>query len=257
MPDSFFRFKQFTIHQDKCAMKVCTDACLFGAWIVDKVASYQLPVAGCLDIGTGTGLLSLMFAQKNPHTIIDAVEIDEAAAQQAKENFEASPWKERLNIYNTSIQLFNPFTIQQFNNSTNQPINHSKKYDLIISNPPFFANDLKSDDTKRNLALHSVQLSLEELLNEVIKHLNDDGSFALLLPYYRTQQFINLAMQQSFHLAEKVLVKQASAHNFFRSILYFQRNETTAVQKKIIIKNKEGKYTNEFAELLKDYYLYL
>src|SRR5215216_7514664 len=134
MAHFFFRFKQFTIHQDKCAMKVCTDACFFGAWIANKVSSFQSPVSSCLDIGSGTGLLSLMLAQKTLAKI-DAVEIDEGAARQAKENFEASPWKERLHVYNTSIQQFDQSTHQLINPSTYQPINITK-YDLIISNPP-------------------------------------------------------------------------------------------------------------------------
>ena len=255
-------------------MKVCTDACLFGALIAQQIRNPppdrisragKSEIRNVLDIGTGTGLLSLMLAQKNPHVIIDAVEIDVAAAQQAKENFEASPWKDRLHVYHTSIQQFNPSTIQPFNQSTTPPFNHSTtqplnqptKYDLILSNSPFFENDLKSDNARRNLALHSSELSLEELLNVVIKHLNDDGSFAVLLPYHRMQQFNNLATQQSLHLSEKILVKQTPAHNYFRSMLCFTKEPTSTQQSEIIIQNEEGKYTIEFVELLKDYYLYL
>jgi tRNA1Val (adenine37-N6)-methyltransferase len=222
-------------------MKVCTDACLFGAWISEEVKSKNSKVKSVLDIGTGTGLLSLMFAQKNIQTIIDAVEIDEAAAQQARENFEASPWKERLQIYSTSIKLF----ISE------------KKYDLIISNPPFFENDLKSNNAKRNLALHSDELSLEELLVAITKFLKEDGSFAVLLPYHRTEQFINLATHCSFHLIEKVLIKQTPKHHYFRSILLFSKESTHTKESEIIIQNDEGKYTEEFVQLLKDYYLYL
>src|SRR6266542_1220956 len=257
MSNSFFRFKQFTVHQDNCAMKVCTDACLFGSWVAHQIRNPKSEIRNALDMGTGTGLLSLMFAQKNPHAIIDAVEIDVAAAQQAKENFEASPWKDRLHVYHTSIQQFNPSTIQPFDQSTTPPFNQPTKYDLILSNPPFFENDLKSDNARRNLALHSSELSLEELLNVVIKHLNDDGSFAVLLPYHRMQQFINLATQQSLHLSEKILVKQTTAHSYFRNILWFTKEPTSAQQSEIIIQNEEGKYTIEFVELLKDYYLYL
>jgi len=221
-------------------MKVCTDACLFAAWIA---GNSQLTAHRLLDIGTGTGLLSLMYAQKNPNAIIDAVEIDEAAAQQAKENFEASPWKERLQVYNIPIQQFNNPGISQ--------------YDLVISNPPFFENQLKSSNTKRNLALHSEELGLEGLLNATDKNLKDDGSFAALLPYHRIGEFINLSLRHSFHPAEKILIKQTPKHNYFRTILLFTRREVSTKQSEIIIKDEEGKYTEEFVELLKDYYLYL
>lgn len=249
MPNNFFRFKQFTIHQNHCAMKVCTDACLFGAWIAEKVKSKNLKIKNVLDVGTGTGLLSLMFAQKNFQTIIDAVEIDNAAAQQAKENFEASPWKKRVHVYNTSIQ--------QFNNSTNQFINQSTKYNLIISNPPFFENDLKSRNAKRNLALHSTELSLEELSDAITKNLKDDGSFAVLLPYHRTEGFLELAARRSFYLTEKVSVKQTPQHNYFRSVLLFSKKSSDTKESEIIIQNESGVYTTKFIELLKDYYLCL
>jgi tRNA1Val (adenine37-N6)-methyltransferase len=222
-------------------MKVCTDACLLGASVVQKIHDPQSAIRNVLDIGTGTGLLSLMYAQKNPSAIIDAVEIDEAAMQQAKENFEASPWKERLHVYHIPIQ--------QFNTST--------RYDLIISNPPFFENDLKSKNTKRNLALHSAELSLEELLNAITTFLKEDGIFALLLPYHRTDQFIHLAAPQSFCLIEKISIKQTPRHNYFRSILLFSKRSTIAKQSEIIIQNENEKYTNDFVSLLKDYYLHL
>ena len=230
-------------------MKVCTDACLFGAWIAEKEKSKNLKGKNVLDIGTGTGLLSLMFAQKNPLVIIDAVEIDETAAQQAKENFDASPWKDRLNIYNTSIQ--------QFSDTTIQPFHYSTKYDLIISNPPFFENDLKANDAKRNVALHAAELGLEELLNEVSRRLKDDGSIAVLLPFHRTEQFVRSARQKDFHLKEKVFLKQTPKHLYFRSLLLFSKEKADANECEIIIQDNDGEYTKKFVELLKDYYLYL
>jgi len=146
-----------------------------------------------------------------------------------------------LHFYNTPIQ--------QFNCST--------KYDLIISNPPFFENDLKSKNSKRNLALHSSELSLPELLDVIVRYLKEDGCFAVLLPYHREEEFIELAAQQSFFSSEKIFIKQTPRHNYFRSILLFTKNPTQTKESEIIIQNERGKYTNDFVELLKDYYLYL
>jgi tRNA1Val (adenine37-N6)-methyltransferase len=241
MPKNYFRFKQFAVKQDKCAMKVCTDACLFGAWV-----AHHSPITmhHSLDIGTGTGLLSLMLAQKLNAANIDAVEIDKAAAEQAKANFDSSPWKERLNIFNTPIQQFATLPT------------HQSKYNLIISNPPFYENDLKSDNKHRNLALHSAELKLEELINTGYTLLNDKGNFFVLIPYHRTEYFLK-SMQSKFLIKEKVFIRQTPKHSYFRSMLCLTKKTVTAVHSEIIIMTEDGKYTNEFIALLKDYYLYL
>jgi tRNA1Val (adenine37-N6)-methyltransferase len=241
MSNSYFQFKQFTVQQEQCAMKVCTDACLFGAWAAERIQHPKSAIRNILDIGTGTGLLSLMLAQQTD-AIIDAVEIDEAATTQARQNFEESPWKDRLNVYNSAIQELDQRT--------------NKRYDLIISNPPFFENDLRGDNAKRNIALHSSELSLDELLNAIDKHLKDDGSFAVLLPYHRTAYFEKLAGLKYF-LQEKILVKQTPKHNYFRSMLLFGATKAEIKEGEIIIREEDELYGETFITLLKDYYLNL
>lgn len=243
MGNNYFQFKQFNIQQEHCAMKVTTDACLFGAWCASIVHSQQSMVQSFLDIGTGTGLLSLMLAQKNTHIKIDAIEIDEHAAMQAASNFQTSPWNERLQVYQTSIQNFQPPQGQKFN--------------FIISNPPFFYNDLKSNHTKRNLALHSEALSLEELLQSIKNNLTTDGKFAVLLPHHRTEYFEKIAGAEKFYSEEKISVKQTPRHPYFRTMILFSKQLTSSTQKEIIIKDEYNNYSAAFKELLKDYYLYL
>lgn len=233
MANTYFKFKQFTIQQEHCAMKVTTDACLFGAWAAEK----QLGSA-ILDIGAGTGLISLMLAQKNIAASIDAIEIDEAAANQAKQNFTASSFGERLTVYPTAIQQF-AATI---------------KYNFIVSNPPFFEDDLQSSNNKRNIALHSTLLSLDQLIASIKNNISADGKFALLLPYHRTNYCIELATP--FYLQEKITVKQTEKHTPFRSMLLFSTTPTTTLEKEIIIK-ENNIYTQEFINLLQAYYLYL
>ncbi|MBV9963005.1 MAG: methyltransferase [Parafilimonas sp.] len=225
-------------------MKVCTDACLFGAWAANSIQNSKVKIKNCLDIGIGTGLLSLMLAQKLNNAKIDAVEIDEAAAQQAKENFEASAWKERLNVYNLAIQQFVNSAIRQF------------KYDVIISNPPFYENDLKSNDTKRNIALHSAELKLDVLLQVADELLNDEGLFFLLLPFHRLSEF-EILMNEIFFIREKALVKQTTKHDYFRCMLMLTKKSTTSSQSEIIILKEKNEYTDDFKNLLNDYYLYL
>ena len=224
-------------------MKVCTDACLFGAFASERIQKSKLKTKNVLDIGTGTGLLSLMFAQKNTDANIHAIEIDEAAAMQATENFNNSDWKESLHVYNDSIQTFS------------SSIN--KKYDVIICNPPFYENNLKSVNKQRNLALHSDKLLLEELITAVKKLIADDGNFFVLLPFHRTKEFEELLLKNELCVKEKVLIKQTPKHNYFRSMFWVKRNGSVCNQSEITIENNEKEYSDEFRELLKDYYLKL
>ncbi len=239
MSNSYFQFKEFTIQQENCAMKVCTDGCLFGAWVADKMANDKKEFDTILDIGTGTGLLSLLLAQKLPGKI-DAIEIDELAAEQAAENMEASPWKNRLQVICGDART----------------VHLGRKYDLIVSNPPFFEKDLKSNDTKRNLALHSEALSLEELLAVITKLLLPEGKFAVLLPYHRKNFFTKIASEQGFFLEAEVLVKQTVEHEYFRAMLLFGQRFKEPNNETMFIRNGID-YSSKFIDLLKDYYLKL
>lgn len=218
-------------------MKVCTDACLFGA----IVAATDLKNARCLDIGTGTGLLTLMIAQKNDIEIIDAVELNRDAATQALENISASLWKDKIKVHQEDILSFKP----------------EKQYDYIISNPPFFEDDLNSPDEAKNNAKHSTTLSLSQLLVIADKHLTKDGVFTVLLPYPRVKYFTEEALKAGFHLTEQILVKQTFKHKFFRGILFLSRKDSVIQKTEINIKDADYKYTPEFTAYLKDYYLFL
>jgi len=218
-------------------MKVCTDARILGAWFAEKIPSYST----VLDIGSGTGLLMLMLAQKNK-ALISGIEIDLPSYKQLKENIEQSPWKQRIYIY--------PGDVRQFA--------FPEKFDFIISNPPFFENDLPSKLETKNIAKHSKELSLNELMEVIDTNLDKSGSFGLLLPYHRTNYFEELALKHQFHLNEKLSIKQTAKHDFFRSILHFSRNKVQPMEDHIlIIQGPDGKYSEEFTELLKDYYLKL
>lgn len=224
-------------------MKVTTDACLFGAMVAScktcLPAGKQL--VNCLEIGTGTSLLSLMVAQKNNALKIDAVEIDAAAAEQAAENIAASPWADRIQVFNEDILN----------------LGSDKKYEYIISNPPFFEDDLQSADKAKNNAKHNTSLNLLQLLQVVEKYLTPEGFFAVLLPYHRVGYFIEESEKMGLHLSKQILVKQTLKHKFFRGILFLSRKEVDPQQDEIIIKDAEHNYTPQFAAALKDYYLFL
>ena len=195
---SYFQFKEFTIHQDKCAMKVCTDACILGAWVANTIEASS--IKNILDIGCGTGLLSLMLAQKIEASI-EAIEINLDAANQATENISNSPWSENIQVIHTSLQNFIS----------------SKKYDLIISNPPFYEDDLRSGDEHKNAAKHDTALKLVELILFVKDHLADKGIFAVLLPFQRVNYFEKRVNEYGLFIQEKLLIKQSPQHDFLLS----------------------------------------
>lgn len=237
MANSYFQFKQFTIHQDQCAMKVCTDACILGAWFAAKVPD----IGYFLDIGSGTGLLMMMIAQQS-NAEIHGIEIDLAAYRQLKENTQQNRWKERLRVFPGDARNYH-FPL---------------KYDFIISNPPFFENDLQSHSEREQVAKHSKQLTLEELLDTIDIHLQPYGGFGILIPYQRLQEFEQLAARKGFHCTEELLVKQTPRHSPFRAILHYARAKENFVPRfELVIQDDKNQYTPEFIELMKDYYLNL
>jgi tRNA1Val (adenine37-N6)-methyltransferase len=221
-------------------MKVCTDACIFGAWSAGKITMGEIDDASILDIGAGTGLLSLMLAQKSA-TKIDAIEIEENAFNQAINNFKQSPWNERLHAHHADAKDFAS----------------SEKYSFIISNPPYYENDLLSPVENKNIAKHNKGLNISELISIIKKLLNSSGNFAVLLPFQRINYFERLANKNHFYLKEQLLVKQSPEHKYFRGILLFTQTNITPVKKELIIRRADGNYTEEFMRLMRDYYLKL
>ena len=244
LANSYFKFKQFTVHQQLCAMKVSTDSCIFGALAAQALATRALyknsSMQAYLDIGAGTGFLSLMLAQKTT-AAIEAVEIDADAYLQTIQNFKDSPFNKKLTIFNKNIILFDT----------------GKKYDAIICNPPFYEQDLRSDNAGKNAAKHDTTLTLKQLLQAIDRLLKPDGMFAILLPVKRVDYFISEALEFNLFVKEKIIVKHSLLHPEFRGILFFTQDEVTVTSKELIIKKEDGSYTTDFIDLLKDYYLHL
>lgn len=225
-------------------MKVSTDACLFGAWasqLLSVSSTRQKPGQKVLDLGTGTGLLPLMLAQKNGFFQIDAIEIDEGAAGQAGENVNASKWKERIHVIAEDARTF-PF---------------GKKYDIIISNPPFYENELKSANHQKNIAHHGQELSFSELLNLIPHLLKPGGEFYLLLPYKREKEIERICKESGLEISTKVLVRQSHSRGYFRLMLrgILGTGLTPPVESEISIWDEHRQYTPEFGELMRDFYL--
>ncbi len=217
-------------------MKVCTDSCLFGAWTAHHFTNKS--VSNVLDIGTGTGLLSLMIAQIL-NVKIDAVEINEDVFNQAKQNSETSQWKDRIEVYHNDISTFNKKDL----------------YDLIICNPPFYQQSLQSPDSSINEARHDLTLKPIVLIKKVKSLLKPEGYLSVLLPYHLSSTFINMAVQHDLFLSESLNVRDTDKSSFIRTVLLFSANKNPAIESSITIKGDDGNYSSAFKYLLKDYYL--
>ncbi|EKB50031.1 tRNA1(Val) (adenine(37)-N6)-methyltransferase [Cecembia lonarensis] len=235
MSKSFFQFKQFGIHQDHCAMKVGTDGVLLGALSRADNATQML------EIGVGTGVVSLMMAQRYPNLDITGVEIDQETWSQASQNAENSPWADRICFINEDFKLFSKTSI--------------RKFDLVVSNPPYFKGSLLSIDPKRNLALHQSSLNFEALLDGTIEILADDGEVFVILPPVEMAQFKHLAMQKGLFQKKEFLIRDKASKPLLRKMGNFSRQEGGFESQDLIIKDENGKFSDTYAALLKDFLL--
>lgn len=228
-----FQFKEFSVNQDKCSMKLGTDSVLLGAWPrKDKVKRI-------LDIGTGTGVIALMLAQRTKAEI-DAIDIEYAAHVQARDNFAASKWNKRLNSHHCSLQEFSP----------------NKKYDLIVSNPPYFLLPGSHKEKPGAQARYTHLLSFSDLAEHVVRLMADKGTFCSVFPIHEGAMFTNEAEKKGLYLTNFVWVKTASRKKFPKRILMeFGFSKKESVIDSMLVIQSDGKYTQEYKNLTKDYFL--
>jgi tRNA1Val (adenine37-N6)-methyltransferase len=234
---SKFHFKQFSVQQEKSAMKIGTDAVLLGAWCPIDNNPFSI-----LDIGAGTGILSLMLAQRTSTEQIDAIEIEEAAYEECVENFENSPWSDRLYCYHAGLDEF-----------VDDP---EDEYDLIISNPPFYSEDFKTQNLTRDLARFQDAMPFEELVEAADLLLSENGIFAVVIPYKEEEHFIELCADVELFPIKITRVKGSHTTPIVRSLLAFKRFEIpTLTDNELVVEINRHEYTDEYINLTKDFYL--
>lgn len=231
-----FKFKEFTINQDQCAMKIGTDGVLLGAWTSIKENPHSI-----LDIGTGTGVIALQLAQQTDAETIDAIEIDDNAYEQAVENFENSDWGDRLFCYHASLEEF----VTEID----------EKYDLIVSNPPFYTDEFESENNARNKARFTSSLSFLTLLNGVSHLLSTAGLFSVIVPFKEEQNFIQLASKVNLFPVRICRVKGTPIAETKRSLLELSFLESDLITTELIIENSRHQYTKDYVEVVRDFYL--
>jgi tRNA1Val (adenine37-N6)-methyltransferase len=231
-----FSFKQFSVNQERCAMKIGTDGVLLGAW----TPLINNPNA-ILDIGAGTGVLSLMLAQRSNAAQIDAIEIDEDAYEQCVENFETSHWGDRLFCFHAGLDEF-----------VDEP---EDEYDIIISNPPFYAEDFKTDDSQRDMARFQDAMPFEELIEAAALLLSDNGIFSVIIPFKEEAKFVSMCKELDLFPLQITRVKGTPTSDIKRSLLAFTRIEQTPLIDELTIEISRHQYTSEYIELTKEFYL--
>jgi tRNA1Val (adenine37-N6)-methyltransferase len=240
MANNYFDFKQFRIEQDRCAMKVTSDSCVFGGWVAERLQSMPQPSKRILDIGAGTGLLSLMIAQAVDKATIDAIEIDPDAANQARENIERSPWKDSIRIQQGDVLEFSM----------------EIKYDVIVTNPPFYEDELTGPDKKKNQAHHDESLPLSNLFDRLGKLLQPTGRFYLLLPSKGFSQRLNRLHESGLNEYGQVNFHHSEKHPTSRIFLEGGLESGIELNREtILLQDATGGYTDRVRMMLQQYYL--
>ena len=230
---SDFKFKQFEVAQDKSAMKIGTDGVLLGSWS-DLENSRNI-----LDIGCGTGLICLMAAQRNPSSLITGIELEVNAFRQAIENCKKSKWSNRISIIYSSLQSFNS----------------SSKFDLIISNPPFFSGSTKSEDSERNLARNNHTLPFKYLIEKSKALLDKNGKFIVIIPFASKTKFCDLANNNNLFLNKICFIKGNISSPIKRIMMDFSFAKSELIKEELTIEVDRHQYTKEYISLCKDFYL--
>ena len=257
MSNPFFKFQQFIVRHDRCAMKVGTDGVLLGAW-AEPAVSIQPSAFSILDVGTGSGLVALMLAQRFPKAHIDAIDIDKAAIEQAAENFAASPWSDRLHTFHARLQDW------QIVHHTSSP--RTLPYSLIVSNPPYFQNSLKNPDKGRQTARHTDTLSFSELIHHSTRLLSENGILALILPAEAESEVCELAQAEGLSLTRITRVYSKESKPARRILLAFEKSKsrntdistslnTAPVEDTLVLEDEKGGRSAAYRELAKDFYL--
>lgn len=231
--NNYFKFKQFTVTQEFSAMKVGVDSVILGAWVKINDANT------ILDVGTGTGLLALMMAQRS-NAMITAIEIDDLAYREAISNIQVSPWPDKIRVIHSSFQDFAEKCTTEF--------------DHIVSNPPYFENSSQPEDPRRKNARHNDELPFADLINSSLKLLSERGKLSVILPVSMAQNFIRIAVDKGLYLNRTQRVRHRPEKPFHRQLMEFSKNETS-IDESVLVIEEQKEFTEDYKNLTSEFYL--